>query len=145
MASILKAIRSDIWYKMVHGQPVDLTVTLEGTGAATAVLLGKQIIVTLAAAQSGKYVNISTPIGFRVINAHSIHGNATASTWQLANTTDAISTAVVMATSDTDIDVLVDVDDAYSKFLRGDDDLRLIISVAAATAVIIIDIEPTLV
>lgn len=142
--SNLKAVRSDIHLKMVNHQPYDLTVTLEGTGAATAVLLGKQIIVTLAAAQSGKYVNISTPIGFRVINAHSIHGNATASTWQPANTTDAISTAVVMAASDTDIDVLVDVDDAYSTFARGDDDLRLIISVAAATAVIIIDIEPTI-
>ena len=142
--SNLKSVRSDIAYKMVNHQPVDLTVTLEGTGAASAVLLGKQIIVTLAAAQSGKYVNISTPIGFRVLNAHSIHGNATASTWQLANTTDAISTAVVMAAVDTDIDVLVDVDDAYSAFLRGDDDLRLIISVAAATAVIVIDIEPTI-
>lgn len=143
--SNLKAIRSDIAFKMANLQPVDLTTTLEGTGAATAVLLGKQIIVTLAAAQSGKYVNISTPIGFRVLNAHSIHGNATASTWQLANTTDAIATAVIMAASDTDIDVLVDVDDAYSTFLRGDDDLRLIISVAAATAIIIINIEPTIV
>lgn len=142
--SNLKAIRSDIAYKMANLQPVDLTTTLEGTGAATAVLLGKQIIVTLAAAQSGKYVNISTPIGFRVLNAHSIHNNATASTWQLANTTDAIATAVIMAASDTDIDVLVDVDDAYSTFLRGDDDLRLIISVAAATAIIIINIEPTI-
>lgn len=142
--SNLKSVRSDIWYKMVNHQPVDLTVTLEGTGAGSAVLLGKQIIVTLAAAQSGKYVNISTPIGFRVLNAHSIHGNATASTWQLANTTDAINTAVVMAASDTDIDVTVDIDDAYSAFLRGDDDLRLIISVGAATAVIIIDIEPTI-
>jgi len=142
--SNLKAVRSDIAYKMVNHQPVDLTVTLEGTGAASAVLLGKQIIVTLAAAESGKYVNISTPIGFRVVNAHSIHGNATASTWQLANTTDAINTAVIMAASDTDIDVSVDIDDAYSTFLRGDDDLRLIISVGAATAVVIIDIEPTI-
>ena len=140
----LKAIRSDIHYKMVNNQPFDLTVTLEGTGAASAVLLGNQIIVTLAAAQSGKYVNISTPIGFRVLNAHSIHGNATASTWQLANTTDAINTAVVMAASDKDIDVSVDIDDAYSTFLRGDDDLRLIMSVGAGTAVIVIDIEPTI-
>ncbi|NHZ84984.1 MAG: hypothetical protein GWP19_03785, partial [Planctomycetia bacterium] len=77
--------------------------------------------------------------------AHSIHNNATASTWQLANTTDAICTAVVMAASDTDIDNTIDIDDAYSKFLRGDDDLRLIISVAAATAVVVIDIEPTIV
>ncbi len=142
--SYLRSVRSDIFQKMVNNQPVDLTVTLEGTGAASAVLLGKQIIVTLAAAQSGKYVNISTPIGFRVLNAHSIHGNATASDWQLANTTDAINTAVVMAASDTDVDVTVDIDDDYSTFARGDDDLRLIISTAAATAVVIIDIEPTI-
>ena len=142
--SNLKSVQSDIWYKMINNQPVDLTVTLEGTGAATAVLLGKQIIVTLAAAETGKYVNISTPIGFRIINAHSIHQNATASDWQLANTTDAINTAVVMAASDKDIDVTIDIDDAYSTFKRGDDDLRLIISTAAATAIIFIDIEPTI-
>jgi len=142
--SNLKAIRSDIHYKMVNNQPVDLTCTLEGTGAATAVLLGKQIIVTLTAAQSGKYVNISTPIGFRVINAHSIHSDGVQSTWQLANTTDAISTAVTMAASDTDVDVIIDVDDDYSTFARGDDDLRLIIGTAAANAVILIDIEPTI-
>jgi len=142
--SNLKSVQSDIWYKMINNQPVDLTVTLEGTGAGSAVLLGKQIIVTLAAAETGKYVNISTPLGFRVINAHSVHGNATASTWQLANTTDAISDAVAMAASDKDIDAPSTIDDAYNTFLRGDDDLRLIIGTAAATAVIVIDIEPTI-
>jgi len=142
--SNLKSVQSDIWYKMINNQPVDLTVTLEGTGAGSAVLLGNKIIVTLAAAETGKYVNISTPLGFRVINAHSVHGNATASTWQIANTTDAITSAVTMAASDKDIDVAVDIDDAYSTFLRGDDDLRLIIGTAAATAVIVIDIEPTI-
>jgi len=142
--SNLKSVQSDIWYKMINNQPVDLTVTLEGTGAGSAVLLGNKIIVTLAAAETGKYVNISTPLGFRVINAHSVHGNATASTWQIANTTDAITSAVTMAASDTDIDVAVDIDDAYSTFLRGDDDLRLIIGTAAATGVVFIDIEPTI-
>lgn len=145
MPSKLISVRSDVWLKMFTGQPLDLTVTMEGTGTGSAVLLGKQIIVTLAAAESAKYVNISTPLGFRVVDAYSVHNNATASTWQLANTTDAINTAVVMAASDTDIDKTVDIDDAYSTFLRGDDDLRLIISVAAATAVIFINIEPTLV
>ena len=141
--SNLKAVRSDIAYKMVNHQPVDLVCTLEGTGALTAVLLGKQIIVTLAAAESGKYVNISTPIGFRVINAHSIRNAGAAATWQLANTTDAISTAVTM-TADKDIDVIVDIDDAYSTFARGDDDLRLIIAANACTGIVVIDIEPTI-
>jgi len=142
--SNIKGIRSDIAYKMNNGQPVDLTVTMEGTGSGSAVLLGKQIIVTLVDAQTGKYVNISTPIGFRVLNATSVHQDATASTWQLANTTDAISDAVAMAAVDKDIDRPTTIDDAYNTFARGDDDLRLIIGTAAANAVITIDIEPTI-
>ena len=142
--SKLKSVRSEIWYKMKHLQPVDLTVTMEGTGAATAVLLGKEIIVDLAAAEVNKYVNISTPLGFRVLNAHSIHGNATAASWQLTNTADAINTAVDMAASDKDIDLNVDIDDDYSEFLRGDDDLRLEITTGAATGQVVIEIQPTL-
>ena len=141
--SNLKAVRSDIAYKMVNHQPVDLTCTLEGTGATTAVLLGKQIIVTLAAAEAAKYVNISTPIGFRVVNAHSIRNAGAAALWQIANTTDAISDAVTM-TADKDIDVVTTIDDAYSTFARGDDDLRLIITTQACTGIVIIDIEPTI-
>ncbi len=143
MPSNLKAVRSDIWYKMVNHQPVDLTVTLEGTGAATAVLLGKQIIVTIAAGEVNKYINISTPLGFRVINGHSIHTDNTNSSWQLLNTAAAIHTAVEMAASDTDIDKMAQVDDAASTFLRGDNDLRIEISTGESNCIIVIDIEPT--
>ncbi len=141
--SNLKAVRSDIHYKMVNHQPVDLTVTFEGTGSGSAVLLGKQIIVTLTAAESAKYVNISTPIGFRVINAHSIRTNGAAAVWALGNTGDAITDTVTM-TADTDIDVPTTIDDDYNTFARGDDDLRIDITTQNCTGLIFIDIEPTI-
>ena len=141
--TILKSVRSDVWYKQKHNQPLDLTTTMEGTGAATAVLLKNRIIVTLAAAEVNKYVNISTPLGFRVVKAYSVHTNATAATWQLVNTGDAICVAVVMAAVDKDIDNMIDIDDDYSTFVRGDDDLRIEITTGAATCIIVIDILPT--
>ena len=142
--SNIKGIRSDIGFKMKYNQPVDLVTTLEGTGAASAVLLGNQIIATLVDAQVNKYVNISTPLGFRVVGAYSIHQDANDFDWQLVNTGDAITSAVAVAASDTDIDVAVDIDDAYSTFVRNDDDLRIEITTDAAVAVIVIDIVPTI-
>ncbi len=139
----LKSTRSDVFYKQKNMQPLDLTVTMEGTGSATAYLLGNKIIVTCAAAQVSKYVNISTPLGFTVRYARTRHDNATATSVQLANTTDAIGTAIAIAASDTDLDIQVDVDNAYATFLRGDDDLRLIIATGAFTGVVEIEIEPT--
>ena len=141
--SNIKGIRSDVWYKMKYHQPYDLTITMEGTGSATAVLLGKQIIVTIVAGQINKYVNISTPLGFRVINGYSIHTDNTNSSWQLVNTAAAIHTAVEMAASDTDIDKMAQVNDANNVFARGDDDLRVEITTGEANCIIVIDIEPT--
>jgi hypothetical protein len=128
---------------MKYHQPLDLTITMEGTGSATAVLLGKQIIVTVVAGQINKYVNISTPLGFRVINGYSIHTDNTNSSWQLVNTAAAIHTAVEMAASDTDIDKMAQVNDANNIFARGDDDLRVEITTGEANCIIVIDIEPT--
>ena len=144
--SNIKEIRSDIWYKMKYHQPVDLVVTMEAgsSGSASAVLLGNQIIVTLASAAVNKYVNISTPLGFRVLGAYSIHTDANDYDWQLVNTADAITSAVAVAASDKDIDVAVDIDDDYSTFARNDDDLRIEITTDAAVAIIVIDIEPTI-
>ena len=142
--SKLKSVRSDVWLKMDNLQPYPLTVTMEGTGSATAELLGKQILITLVSAEVDKYVNISTPLGFRVLGAHSIHGDATAFDWQIVNSGDAITSAIAVAASDKDIDVAVDIDDDYSTFLRNDDDLRIEMTTDAAIAVIVIDIEPTI-
>ena len=140
--SNLKA-RSDIAYKMVHGQPVDLTTTLSSTGAATAVLLGKQIIVNLAAALHAHTVTITTPIGFRILNAHSITEAASAATWIIKNAAGVITSTQTM-TADKDIDVATSIDDTYSTFARGDDDLVITIGTAACTGTIVIDIEPTI-
>lgn len=140
--SNIKGIRSDIGFKMKYHQPVDLVVTLEGTGAASAVLLGKQIIVILTSAEVDKYVNISTPLSFRVIGAYSIHTDANDYDWQLKNAAGAITDAVAVAAVDKDIDKAVEIDDAYSTFARGDDDLRIAITTDAAVAIIVIDIEP---
>ena len=138
----LTGLTSDIWFKLKNMQPIDLTVTFSGTGAGSAVLLGKQILVELAAAETAKYVNITTPMGFKVVNAYSVHKNATGCSWQIANTTDAITGTVTVAASDTDIDRPAVIDDAYNTFNIGDNDLRLIIGTAAFTGLIAIDIEP---
>lgn len=142
--SNIKGIRSDLWYKMKYHQPYDLTVTMEGTGSASAVLLGKQIIVTLTSAEVNKYVNISTPLGFRVINAYSIHLDANDYDWQLVNTAAAITDAVAVAAVDKEIDKAAEINDTNSTFLRDDDDLRIEITTDAAVAIIVISIEPTI-
>lgn len=144
--SNIKGIRSDIWYKMKYHQPVDLTVTLEtgSSGTASAVLLGKQIIVTLNSTAVDKWVNISTPLGFRVIRAYSIHTDANDYAWALYNTGSAITNTVAVAAVDKDIDRATKINDAYSAFARNDDDLRIEITTDAAVAIIVIDIEPTI-
>ena len=140
--SNLKA-RSDKAFKMINLQPVDLTCTLSSTGAATAVLSGKQIIVNLVAALHAHTVTITTPIGFRVLNAHSICEAASAATWIIKNGAGVITSTQTM-TADKDLDVATTIDDTYSTFARGDDDLVITIGTAACTGTIVIDIEPTI-
>ena len=140
--SNLKA-RSDVAYKMVQGQPVDLTCTLGSTGAATAVLYRNRIVVNMAAALHANDVTITTPIGFRVLNAYSVCEAASAATVIVKNTASVISSTITM-TADKDIDVITSIDDTYSTFARGDDDLVLTIGTAACTGTVVIDIEPTI-
>ena len=141
--SNIKGIRSDIWYKMKYGQPVDLTCTLSSTGAANAQLLGNHIIVNLAAALHVNTVTITTPIGFRITDVYSICEAASAATVIVKNSAGVITSTITM-TADTDVDRVTTIDDAYNTFLRGDDDLVLTIGVAACTGTIVIEIEPTI-
>lgn len=120
-----------------------LTVTMEGTGSATAKIFLDKIVIDAAAAQTGKYFNVSTPLGFKVLQIQLIHGNATSATVQTLNTAAEIVPAITAAASDTDIDVGVSVDDAYHEFSAGDDDLRFEIGTAAFTGRIIVWIELT--
>jgi len=127
--------------KLIAGE--SLTTTLEGTGSATAKVFLDKIIIDVAAGQVSKYINISTPYGFKLIDVHTIHGNATQCTVQVANTTDAITDALALAATDKVIDRALTIDDAYHEFDKADDDLRLIIGTGAFTGRVIINIELT--
>ena len=123
-----------------------LTVTMEGTGSATAKIFQDKIIVDASAAQSGKYINISTPLGFKVIppGIYLQHDNATECTVQTLNTAGEIIPAITIAASDTDVDgPAVSIDNAYAEFSAGDDDLRFEIGTAAFTGRIVLFIELT--
>ena len=138
-------MKSKKWFELQNAlDGIDLTVTMEGTGSATAKLFpdGK-IVVDATAAQAAKYVNLSTPFGIKVLDAHSIHGNDTACKWAIANTTDDIISAVNVADSDTDIDRAADLNDAYQEFAADDNDLRIDIGVAAFTGLLVIDVQFT--
>jgi len=126
-----------------NGLPVPLTVTFEGTGAATAWISGNLIIVDVTTvAQASKYINLSTPIAFTVINFWSIKGNATASvTLQLKNTTTAISDAVAVTTADKTIDRAAEISDAAHTFDAGDNDLRIAVGTDAYLGKIVIEID----
>ena len=143
MPSNVKGIRSDVYYKLKYGQPVDLTVTLGSTGTGNAQLFKNRIIVNLAAALHANTVTITTPIGFRIVNVFSITEAASAATIIVKNGAGVITSTITM-TADKDIDRVTSIDDQYSTFLRGDDDLVLTIGVAACTGTIVIEIEPTI-
>lgn len=138
-------MKTTTWFNLQNTpEGIPLTVTFEGTGSGTArILPNGLIVVDLAAAQHTKYVNLSTPYAMKVIDAWSIHGNATSSLWAIANTTDDVISDVTAAASDKDIDRAADVDDAYDDFAVGDDDLRIDIATAAFTGRIIIAVQFT--
>lgn len=138
------AQRSDIAYKLNNGQPVDLTVTMENAGAATARLYLNKIIVDLVAAELGKYVNISTPLGFEILDVYVLQESSTACTVQAKNTTGNISD-VITVTTDKTLYYATTIDNAQSIFARNDDDLRLYIATGNATAKVIITIEPVVI
>jgi len=124
-------------------QIVPLKVTMEGTGSATAKLYpGYKLVVVADAAQASKYINVSTPIGFKLVDVKTIHQDATACTVQAKNTNAAITDAISIAASDKDIDRAGEIDDAAYEFSADDDDLRFAIGTGAFTGIIICDIVP---
>jgi hypothetical protein len=133
----------EFWKYLVNNPTgFSLTATLSGTGSATALLYSDKIVVDAAAAQHSKTITLTTPLGFKVLDAYSIHGNGTSSTWQLKNDSTALSDTVTAAASDTDIDRVTELDDAQWEFTKDDDDLVIDIGTAAFTGRIVIDIQP---
>ena len=137
-------MKSSQWFDLVNAPGgIALGVTFEGTGAGTAKIYpnGRIILTLTTAAQVSKYVKLTTPYAMKVLDAFSIHGNATACTWAVANGSSNIIDAVTVAASDTDIDRALDIDDAYNTFASGDNDLQIDIATAGFLGVLVIDTQ----
>jgi len=128
---------------LANGLPVPLTITFEGTGAGTAWISGNMIFVNVTTVlEHTKYINLTTPIAFNVVNFWSIKGNGTASgTLTLLNTVGAISDAIVLTTADKTIDRATTIDNDYSSFNEDDDDLRVEVGTAAYLGLMVIEID----
>jgi len=122
---------------IANGLVVPLTVTMEGTGSATAWMTRNMIVIDCVAAQINKYANISTPIDFDLINMWTIDGAGVACAVQACNGASAITDAVAVAGVDTDIDYAGTLDNTYQSFATGDDDLRFEITTGAFTGRIV--------
>lgn len=133
--------RSDIAYKLNNGQPIDLSLTFGSTGSGKAKLFQRRIIVDLVAALHSNDVTITTPIAFEILDVYVIQESSTATAVQVKNTAAAISDNITV-TTDKNLYYAGEIDNAASIFARGDDDLVLTISTAAATVKVIITIEP---
>ena len=133
--------------KLDSATGLDLTLTFNGAGAGTGKMYAYQgggrivIDITTAIALSKK-VTITTPVAFRILDVYSIHSDNTNSKWTVKNTTTAISSLIVMAASDTDIDRAIELANAQYEFAEDDDDLVIDIdSTGAALAIWVFDIQ----
>lgn len=134
----------EFWkYLITNADGVSLTATLSGTGSATAKLFPDKIIVDCSAAEHAKTVTLTTPIGFKILDVWTVHGNATSCTVQVKNGSTAVSDAISIAASDKDIDRATTLDDAQWEFTKDDDDLVIAPGTAAFTGRVVIEIQPT--
>ena len=124
---------------------LDLTVTVEGTGAASAKLFasGRIYINVTTTLEVSKKITLTTPTAFRILDAYSIHRDGTQTSWQLKNDSTAITAAVAVAAVDKDVDGVqiadLTIDDGQYEFLEDDDDLVVGIVTGAFLGDIIID------
>ena len=123
-----------------------LGVTLEGTGAATAKIYpnGRIYINVTTTLENSKTLTLTTPYSLRVLDVKTIHGDGTASSLVLKNGSTAITSTIVAAASDKDVDgvrvaTAGTIYDAQYEFIEGDDDMVFLVSVAAAFCDIVID------
>ena len=121
---------------------IDLTCTLSGTGTAAAKMTQRNIVIDLAAAQHTKTVTITTPIAFKVLNAHIIASGTTDSGLAVQNGSTAITDAIAHGTADKAVVNAGTIDDAQYAFAKDDDDLTLAVTTAAFTGVLVLEIVP---
>lgn len=129
-----------MWLNVDYYTP---TATLSGTGSATVKYIDDKIIVDAVDAQAAKTITIPTPIGFKVLDVMTIHGDDVACTVQVKNGGSAVSDAISIGASDKDINRASTIDDAYDDFAAGDDDLVIAVGTAALNGRVIITIERT--
>lgn len=131
--------------KLIPLQGLDLgALVFSGTGAGQAIIYpdGKIVVIATTTFQASKTCTIKTPYTFRLLDVYSIHLDSTSAKWTIKNNTSAITSLIVMAASDTDIDRAISIDNAQYGFSEDDDDLVIDIdATGAALAVWVFKIQ----
>lgn len=114
----------------------DLTFSGTGAGKATMYANGTIVVETTTTAEASKTITIKTPAAFQILDVYSIHNNATSAKWTIKNNTAAITSLIVMAASDNDIDRAISIANAEHEFAEDDDDLVIDIDATGAALAI---------
>ena len=140
MALIGKPKSVGNWRK--SGGAFELTVTMEGTGSATAYIVGDKLYVDCAAAQVSKWVGLTIPFDLKVVDQFNINDGTTSSTVQAYNAAAQIMTVAATGATDGAIKRATICDTDNWAFSSGDTDLYLEVTTGAFTGVVILDIIP---
>jgi hypothetical protein len=125
------------------GGAVDVTVTMEGTGSATAYIIGNQIIVDCAAAEVSKWVGLTIPFDLILTDQRNHLDGTTSSTVLAYNNTSQIMTVAATGTTEGAIKRATVCDTTYWAFSKGDTDLYLEVTTGAFTGVVVLDFLAT--
>tara|TARA_R100000963_G_scaffold12260_2_gene8927 strand:+ start:6792 stop:7217 length:426 start_codon:yes stop_codon:yes gene_type:complete len=141
MALITKPSSIGNWRQ--EGGAFELTVSMEGTGSATAYMIGNQIFVDCATAEVSKWVGLTVPFDMKIIDQKNILDGTTSSTVMAYNGGSKI--AVVAATGTTEGAVVraTAIDTSVWAFSKGDTDLYLEVTTAAFIGVVVLDFIAT--
>ena len=134
-------------YSLMKQNIVSFTATCDDTGATVTAKLYPDFTlhVTISGAANGKIVTVNTPFGFKLVDLMCIAtGTVTTGTLTAKNSTDAITSAVVV-TTDKVITRTTLIDDEYYEFTAGDNDLKLVVATGSGDmeCIAILDILPT--
>jgi|TARA_Y100000310_G_C19958467_1_gene480117 hypothetical protein len=141
MALITKPGSAGNWRQ--SGGSFELTVAMEGTGSASAYIIGSQIYVDCAAAQSAKWVGITIPFDLILTDQRNHLDGTTSSTIQAYNGASQIMTVAATGTTEGNIKRATVCDTTYWAFSKGDTDLYLEVTTAAFTGVVVLDFLAT--
>lgn len=92
-------------------------VAAPSTGDASDSVYNLPFIVQVNISNQGAAVNVynsNAPFKFKVLDVWSVNKSADGGTWKLDNGTNDLCSAVTVAASDTDVDRIADLDDAYA-------------------------------